>query len=39
MDYLVRIFKSVANETRVRLLEVLLDSKEETLESDRKSVV
>ncbi|MEA1927103.1 MAG: helix-turn-helix domain-containing protein [Candidatus Auribacterota bacterium] len=33
MDYLVRIFKSVANETRIRLLEVLLDSKEETLES------
>ena len=33
MDYLVRIFKSVANETRVRLLEILLDSKEETLES------
>ena len=33
MDYLVRIFKSVANETRVRLLEVLLDSKKETLES------
>ena len=38
MDYLVRIFKSVANETRVRLLEVLLDSKEETLESLAKSL-
>ena len=33
MDYLVRIFKSVANETRVRLLEKLLDIKEQTLES------
>ena len=33
MDYLVRIFKSVANETRVRLLEKLLNSKEQTLES------
>ena len=33
MDDLVRIFKSVANETRVRLLEILLDSGEETLES------
>jgi len=38
MDYLVRIFKSVANETRVRLLEVLLDSKEETLESLSKAL-
>lgn len=33
MDYLVRIFKSVANETRVRLLEKLLGTKEQTLES------
>ena len=38
MDYLVRIFKSVANETRVRLLEVLLDSKKETLESLAKAL-
>ena len=33
MDYLVRIFKSVANETRVHLLEKLLNTKEQTLES------
>ena len=32
MDYLVRIFKSVANERRVRILEHLLKSKEQTVE-------
>ena len=32
MDYLVRIFKSVANERRVRILERLLRAKEQTLE-------
>ena len=33
MDYLVRIFKSVANETRIRLLESLLAGKEQTLDT------
>ncbi len=32
MDYLVRIFKSVANERRVRILERLERSKEQTVE-------
>ena len=32
MDYLVRIFKSVANERRVRILEYLLKAKDQTLE-------
>lgn len=33
MDYLVRIFKSAANETRIRLLESLLAGKEKTLDT------
>ena len=33
MDVLARIFKSVANETRLRLVESLLHTKEQTVES------
>ena len=33
MDVLARLFKSVANETRLRLMEHLLHTKEQTVES------
>ena len=38
MDYLVRIFKSVANERRVRILEYLLKAKERTMEEIAENV-
>ena len=38
MDYLVRIFKSVANDRRVRILEYLLRAKEQTLEEIAENV-
>lgn len=32
MDYLLQLFKGVANQTRIRIVELLLDNKEHTIE-------
>ena len=32
MDYLLQLFKGVANQTRIKIVELLLDNKEHTIE-------